>query len=121
APNVVMRQSVDTPVHTGIKAVDAMIPIGRGQRELIIGDRFTGKTAICLDTIIAQKGGDLVCIYVAVGQQASKVAAVVATLEEHGAMEHSVVVAANAADPAALQYLAPYSGCAIREGVQEGR
>ncbi|MCH7577266.1 MAG: F0F1 ATP synthase subunit alpha [Chloroflexi bacterium] len=119
APNVVMRQSVDTPVHTGIKAVDAMIPIGRGQRELIIGDRFTGKTAICLDTMIAQKGGDLVCIYVAIGQQASKVAQVVATLEEHGAMEHTIVVAANAADPAALQYLAPYAGCAVGEEFME--
>jgi len=122
APNVVMRESVNTPVHTGIKAVDAMIPIGRGQRELIIGDRFTGKTAICLDTIIAQKGGDLTCIYVAIGQQASKVAQVVATLEEHGAMEHSIVVAANAADPAALQYLAPYSGCAMgEEFMEQGR
>jgi F-type H+-transporting ATPase subunit alpha len=122
APNVVMRQSVDTPVHTGIKAVDAMIPIGRGQRELIIGDRFTGKTAICLDAMIAQKGGDLICIYVAVGQQASKVAQVVATLEEHGAMEHSVIVAANAADPAALQYLAPYAGCAAgEEFMEQGR
>jgi F-type H+-transporting ATPase subunit alpha len=114
-----MRQSVASPVHTGIKAVDAMIPIGRGQRELIIGDRFTGKTAICLDTIIAQKGGDLICIYVAIGQQASKVAQVVATLEEHGAMEHTVVVAANAADPAALQYLAPYAGCAVGEEFME--
>ncbi len=122
APNVVMRQSVNTPVHTGIKAIDAMIPIGRGQRELIIGDRFTGKTAICLDTIIAQKGGDLVCIYVAIGQQASKVAQVVATLEEHGAMDHTIVVAANAADPAALQYLAPYSGCAMgEEFMEDGR
>ena len=122
APNVVMRQSVNTPVHTGIKAVDAMIPIGRGQRELIIGDRFTGKTAICLDTMIAQKGGDLICIYVAVGQQASKVVQLVATLEEHGAMEHSVVVAANAADPAALQYLAPYAGCAVgEEFMEQGR
>jgi F-type H+-transporting ATPase subunit alpha len=119
APNVVMRQGVATPVHTGIKAVDAMIPIGRGQRELIIGDRFTGKTAICLDTMIAQKGGDLACIYVAIGQQASKVAQVVATLEEHGAMKHSVVVAANAADPAALQYLAPYAGCAVGEEFME--
>jgi F-type H+-transporting ATPase subunit alpha len=122
APNVVMRQGVNTPVHTGIKAVDAMIPIGRGQRELIIGDRFTGKTAICLDTIIAQKGGDLTCIYVAIGQQASKVAQVVATLEEHGAMEHSIVVAANAADPASLQYLAPYAGCAMgEEFMEQGR
>ena len=119
APNVVMRQSVDTPVHTGIKAVDAMIPIGRGQRELIIGDRFTGKTAICLDAIIAQRGGDLACIYVAIGQQASKVAQVVAALEEHGAMEHTIVVAANAADPAALQYLAPYAGCAVGEEFME--
>ena len=115
APNVVARAGVKTPVHTGVKAIDAMIPIGRGQRELIIGDRFTGKTAICLDTIIAQKGGDLTCIYVAIGQQASKVAQVVATLEEHGAMAHTIVVAANAADPAPLQYLAPYSGCAIGE------
>ena len=122
APNVVVRQSVDTPVHTGIKAIDAMIPIGRGQRELIIGDRFTGKTAICLDTIIAQKGGDLLCIYVAIGQQASKVAEVVATLEEYGAMEHTIVVAANASDPAALQYLAPYAGCAMgEEFMEQGR
>src|SRR3989304_4327093 len=112
APNVVMRQSVNTSVHTGVKAIDAMVPIGRGQRELIIGDRFTGKTTICLDTIIAQKGGDVTCIYVAIGQQASKVAQNVAILEESGAMEHTVVVAANAADPAALQYLAPYAGCA---------
>jgi F-type H+-transporting ATPase subunit alpha len=119
APNVVMRKSVDTPVQTGIKAIDAMIPIGRGQRELIIGDRFTGKTAICLDTIIAQKGGDLFCIYVAIGQQATKVAEVVATLEEHGAMEHTIVVAANAADPAPLQYLAPYAGCAMGEEFME--
>jgi F-type H+-transporting ATPase subunit alpha len=119
APNVVMRQSVNTPVLTGIKSIDAMIPIGRGQRELIIGDRFTGKTAICVDAIIAQKGGDLTCIYVAIGQQASKVAQVVATLEEHGAMEHTIVVAANAADPASLQYLAPYSGCSIGEDFME--
>jgi len=119
APNVVMRKSVDTPVHTGIKAIDAMIPIGRGQRELIIGDRFTGKTAICLDTIIAQKGGDLFCIYVAIGQQATKVAEVVATLEEHGAMDHTIVVAANASDPAPLQYLAPYAGCAMGEEFME--
>lgn len=122
APNVVMRQSVATPVHTGIKAVDAMIPIGRGQRELIIGDRFTGKTAICLDAMIAQKGGDLICIYVAIGQQASKVVQVVATLEEHGAMEHCIVMAANASDPAALQYLAPYAGCATgEEFMEQGR
>ena len=119
APNVVMRQSVNTPVHTGIKSIDAMIPIGRGQRELIIGDRFTGKTAICLDTIIAQKGKDLICIYVAIGQQASKVAQVIGILEEHGAMGHTVVVAANASDPAALQYIAPYAGCAVGEEFME--
>lgn len=122
APGVVLRQPVSESVHTGIKAIDAMIPIGRGQRELIIGDRFTGKTVICLDSIIAQKGGDLICIYVGIGQQASKVAQVVAVLEEHGAMEHTVVVAANAADPAALQYLAPYAGCAIgEEFMEEGK
>ncbi len=119
APNVVMRQSVNTPVLTGIKSIDAMIPIGRGQRELIIGDRFTGKTAICLDAIIAQKGKDLICIYVAIGQQASKVAQVIGILEEHGAMGHTVVVAANASDPAALQYIAPYAGCAIGEEFME--
>ena len=122
APGVVMRQGVSESVRTGVKAIDAMIPIGRGQRELVIGDRFTGKTVICLDSIIAQKGGDLICIYVAIGQQASKVAQVVAVLEENGAMEHTVVVAANAADPAALQYLAPYAGCAIgEEFMEDGR
>jgi F-type H+-transporting ATPase subunit alpha len=119
APNVALRQSVNTPVQTGIKAIDSMIPIGRGQRELIIGDRSTGKTAITLDTIINQKGGDLICIYVAIGQKASKVARVVATLEEYGAMEHTVVVAANASDSVALQYLAPYAGCAIGEEFME--
>ena len=119
APNVVKRRSVDTPVQTGIKAVDAMIPIGRGQRELIIGDRSTGKTAIALDTIINQKGGDLVCIYVAVGQKASKVAQVVAKLEEMGAMAHTIVVAANASESVALQYLAPYAGCAVGEEFME--
>jgi len=119
APNVTMRQGVDTPVHTGIKAIDSMIPIGRGQRELIIGDRSTGKTTITLDTIINQKGGDLVCIYVAIGQKASKVARIIATLEEYGAMEHTIVVAANASDSVALQYLAPYSGCAIGEEFME--
>ena len=119
APNVVTRKSVDTPVQTGIKAVDAMIPIGRGQRELIIGDRSTGKTAIALDTIINQKGGDLTCIYVAIGQKASKVAQVVAKLDEYGAMAHTIVVAANAADSVALQYLAPYAGCAIGEEFME--
>ncbi|MBI2856434.1 MAG: F0F1 ATP synthase subunit alpha, partial [Chloroflexi bacterium] len=100
APNVVTRRSVNTPVQTGLKAIDAMIPIGRGQRELIIGDRFTGKSAIALDAIINQRGGDLVCIYVAIGQKASKVAQTVASLEEHGAMNHTIVVAANASDPA---------------------
>ncbi|MCL2615840.1 MAG: F0F1 ATP synthase subunit alpha [Dehalococcoidia bacterium] len=119
APNVVVRRSVDTPVQTGIKCVDAMIPIGRGQRELIIGDRSTGKTALALDAIINQKGGDLICIYVAIGQKASKVAQVVGKLEEMGAMEHTIVVAANAADSVALQYLAPYAGCAIGEEFME--
>ncbi len=122
APNVALRKSVDTPVQTGIKAIDSMIPLGRGQRELIIGDRSTGKTAITLDTIINQKGGDLICIYVAIGQKTSKVARVVANLEEYGAMEHTVVVAANAADSVALQYLAPYAGCAIgEEFMEQGR
>jgi len=115
APDVSTRQSVDTPVQTGIKAVDAMIPIGRGQRELIIGDKSTGKSAVALDAIISQKGGDLVCIYVAIGQKASKVKQTVALLEQHGAMEHTIVVAATAAAPASLQYIAPYSGCAMGE------
>jgi len=122
APNVVVRKSVDTPVQTGIKAIDSMIPIGRGQRELIIGDRSIGKTAIALDTIINQKGGDLTCIYVAIGQKVSKVARVVATLEAHGAMEHTIVIGANAADSVALQYLAPYAGCAMgEEFMEQGR
>ncbi len=116
APNVVTRQSVNTPVQTGIKAVDAMIPIGRGQRELIIGDRSTGKTVIALDTIINQKGQDLTCIYVAIGQKQGKVAQVLSTLQEFDAMDHTIVVAANASDPAPMQYLAPYAGCAIAEG-----
>jgi F-type H+-transporting ATPase subunit alpha len=119
APGVVYRQNVDTPVQTGIKAIDSMIPIGRGQRELIIGDRQTGKTAIALDAIVNQKGGDLFCIYVAIGQKSSQVAQVVATLEEFGAMEHTIVVAATASDPAALQYIAPYSGCAMGEEFME--
>ncbi len=119
APDVTRRKSVDTPVQTGIKAIDSLIPIGRGQRELIIGDRSTGKTAIALDTIINQKGGDLTCIYVAIGQKASKVARVVATLESHGAMEHTIVVAANASDSVAMQYLAPYAGCAMGEAFME--
>ena len=115
APNVVARQSVDTPVQTGIKAVDSMIPIGRGQRELIIGDRSTGKTAIALDTIINQRAGDLICIYVAVGQKQGKVAQVVTTLEENDAMGHTIIVNAGASDSAPLQYIAPYAGCAMAE------
>ena len=119
APGVTARKSVDAPVQTGIKAIDSLIPIGRGQRELIIGDRSTGKTQIALDTIINQKGGDLVCVYVAIGQKAGKVAQVLGALEEHGAMEHTVIVSANASDSAALQYLAPYAGCAIGEAIME--
>ena len=115
APNVVSRQSVDQPVQTGIKAVDSMIPIGRGQRELIIGDRSTGKTAIALDTIINQKGGDLICIYVAVGQKQGKVAQVVGALVAAVAMEHTIVVTAGASDSAPIQYIAPYAGCAMAE------
>jgi F-type H+/Na+-transporting ATPase subunit alpha len=122
APGVIMRQPVDTPVQSGITAIDALIPIGRGQRELIIGDRQTGKTAIAIDTIISQSGQDLICIYVAIGQKQSSVAQVVATLEKHGAMEHTVVVTAPAADPAALQFLAPFAGCAIgEEFMEQGR
>jgi F-type H+/Na+-transporting ATPase subunit alpha len=119
APDVTKRAGVKIPVQTGVKAVDAMTAIGRGQRELIIGDRSTGKTAIALDSIINQNGGDLTCIYVAVGQKASKVAQVVAILEEAGAMEHTIVVTANASDSAALQYISPYSGCAIGEEFME--
>jgi len=115
APGVIVRQPVDTPVQTGIKAIDSMIPIGRGQRELIIGDRQTGKTAIAIDTIINQKGQDLICIYVAIGQKQSTVAQVVAQLEESGAMEHTIVVFAGASDPAPLQYLAPYAGVTMGE------
>src|SRR5713101_4462635 len=115
APGVVDRQPVKEPLQTGIKAIDSMIPIGRGQRELIIGDRQTGKTAIALDTIINQKGGDVICIYVAIGQKRSTVAQVVKTLEEYGALEYSIVVSASASDPAPMQYLAPYAGCAIGE------
>src|SRR6202049_4414748 len=115
APGVVDRKPVKEPLQTGIKAIDAMIPIGRGQRELIIGDRQTGKTTVALDTIINQKGGDVICIYVAIGQKRSTVAQVVKTLEDFGAMEYTVVVAATASDPAPMQYIAPYSGCAIGE------
>ncbi len=115
APGVVDRHPVNTPLQTGLKAIDSMIPIGRGQRELIIGDRQTGKTAIGVDTIINQKGKGVICVYVAIGQKQSTVAQVVKTLEEFGAMEHTIVVSASASDPAPLQYLAPYAGCAIGE------
>ncbi|WP_291525493.1 F0F1 ATP synthase subunit alpha [Acidithiobacillus sp.] len=115
APGVVERQSVDEPMQTGIKAIDAMVPIGRGQRELIIGDRQTGKTAVAVDAIINQKGKDVQCIYVAVGQKASTVAGVVRKLEEYGAMEYTTVIAANASESAAMQYLAPYAGCTMGE------
>lgn len=119
APGVIKRKPVSTPVETGITAVDALIPIGRGQRELIIGDRQTGKTAVAIDTIINQKGKDLICIYVAIGQKKSSVAQVVGTLEKYGAMDYTVVVNASAADPAALQYIAPFAGCAIGEEFME--
>ena len=119
APGVIKRQPVNVPVQSGITAIDALIPIGRGQRELIIGDRQTGKTAIALDTIINQKGKDLICIYVAIGQKQSSVAQVVGTLEKYGAMEHTIVVSAAASDPAALQYLAPFAGTAMGEEFME--
>ena len=119
APGVVERKNVDTPVQTGIISIDSMIPIGRGQRELIIGDRQTGKTALAVDTIINQKGKDLYCIYVAIGQKRSSVAQVVATLEEHGAMDYTIVVIASASEPASMQYIAPYAGCAIGEYFME--
>ena len=119
APGVIARQDVDTPVQTGIKAIDSMIPVGRGQRELIIGDRQTGKTAIAIDTIINQKGKGVICIYVAIGQKKAAIARTVDILERFGAMEHTIIVAANADEPAALQYIAPYSGCAIGEEFME--
>jgi F-type H+/Na+-transporting ATPase subunit alpha len=115
APGVIERKSVDQPLQSGLKSIDAMVPVGCGQRELIIGDRQTGKTAIAIDTIINQKGTGIKCIYVAIGQKASSIAAVVHKLEEHGAMEHTIVVAASASDSAAMQYIAPYSGCAMGE------
>ncbi len=121
APGVVHRQPVKEPMQTGIKAIDAMIPIGRGQRELIIGDRQTGKTAIALDAIINQKGGDMICIYVAIGQKRSTVAQVVKTLEDYGAMEYSIVVSASASDPAPMQYLAPFAGCAMGEYFRDSK
>lgn len=119
APGVITRKSVHQPLQTGLKAIDAMVPIGRGQRELIIGDRQTGKTAVAVDTIINQKGGDVICIYVAVGQKASTVAKVVKSLEEHGAMDYTIVVAATASEPSPMLYIAPYSGCAIGEEFME--
>ena len=115
APGVISRQSVDQPVQTGLKSIDAMVPIGRGQRELIIGDRQTGKTAVAVDTIINQKGTGIKCIYVAVGQKNSSVANVVKKLEEEGALEHTIIVNAAASDSAAMQYIAPYSGCAMAQ------
>ena len=119
APGVILRQDVDTALQTGIKAIDSIIPIGRGQRELIIGDRQTGKTAVVLDTIINQKGTGVVCIYVAIGQKRAQVAQIVRILEEHGAMEHTIVVMASASDPAALQYIAPFTGCTMGEEIME--
>jgi len=121
APGVVDRQPVKEPLQTGIKAIDSMIPIGRGQRELIIGDRQTGKTALVLDTILNQKGGDVICIYVATGQKRSTVAQVVKTLEEYGAMDYTIVVAATASDPAPMQYIAPYAGCAMGEYFRDSK
>lgn len=115
APGVIHRQSVSQPLQTGLKAIDSMVPIGRGQRELIIGDRQTGKTAVAVDTIINQKGTGVTCIYVAIGQKASSITNVVRKLEEHGAMEHTIVVVASASDSAAMQYIAPYSGCSMGE------
>ena len=115
APGVIFRKSVSQPVQTGLKAIDSMVPIGRGQRELIIGDRQTGKTAVAIDTIINQKGTGVKCVYVAIGQKQSSIANVVRKLEEHGAMAHTVIVAASASMPAAMQYLAPYGGCAMGE------
>src|SRR5881409_677815 len=121
APGVIDRQPVKEPLQTGLKAIDSMIPIGRGQRELIIGDRQTGKTAVAIDAIINQKGQNVICVYVAIGQKRSTIAQVVKTLEEYGAMDYSVVVAASASDPAPMQYLAPYAGCAIGEYFRESK
>src|SRR5438105_2064787 len=123
APGVIARQSVSQPVQTGLKAIDAMVPVGRGQRELIIGDRQTGKTAVAVDTIINQKGKDLFCVYVAIGQKASTIASVLRKLEEHGAMAYTIIVAASASESAAMQYIAPYAGCrpAINAGISVSR
>ena len=115
APGIKDRQSVKEPLQTGVKAIDAMVPIGKGQRELLIGDRGTGKESLAMDAIINQKGKDVICVYVAVGQKASMVAGIVEALRSRGAMEHTIVVAATAAEPAALQYIAPYAGCAMAE------
>ncbi len=119
APGVITRQRVDSPVQTGIKAIDTMIPLGRGQRELIIGDRFTGKTTVLLDTIINQKGKNLICVYVAIGQNAASIARVAATLEENEAMGYTIIVAASASEPASLNFIAPYAGCAMGEFFME--
>src|SRR5881392_3086036 len=121
APGVIDRQPVKEPLQTGLKAIDSMIPIGRGQRELIIGDRQTGKTAVAIDTIINQKGQNVICVYVAIGQKRSTVAQVVKTLQEYGAMDYTIVVSASASDPAPMQYLAPYAGCAIGEYFRESK
>ncbi len=121
APGVIDREPVKEPMQTGLKAIDAMIPIGRGQRELIIGDRQTGKTAIAIDTILNQKGGDVICIYVAIGQKRSTVAQVLKTLEQRGAMDYSIVVVASASDPAPMQYLAPFTGAAIGEYFRDSK
>ncbi|PKM95317.1 MAG: F0F1 ATP synthase subunit alpha [Firmicutes bacterium HGW-Firmicutes-1] len=122
APGVMSRKSVDTPVQTGLKAIDSMVPIGRGQRELIIGDRQTGKTAIAIDTIINQKGQNMLCVYVAIGQKASTVAGIVKTLEDSGAMDYTTIVVSTASDPAPLQYISPYAGCAMaEEWMEEGK
>ena len=115
APGVIARQSVDQPMQTGIKAIDAMVPIGRGQRELIIGDRQTGKTAVAIDAIINQKGQNVTCIYVAIGQKASSIKNIVRSLEQHGAMEYTIVVAATASESSAMQFVSAYSGCAMGE------
>jgi F-type H+-transporting ATPase subunit alpha len=115
APGIIVRQPVKEPLQTGIKAIDSMIPIGRGQRELIIGDRSTGKTAVAIDTIINQKGQGVICVYVAIGQKASTIASVVEKLRQAGALEYTIVVAASASDPAPMLYIAPYSGCSMAE------
>ena len=119
APGVIARESVNQPLQTGIKAIDAIIPIGRGQRELIIGDRQTGKTAIAIDAIINQKGKDVICIYVAIAQKESKVARIVAELDKNGAMDHTIIVVAGASDPAALSYIAPFAGAAMGDYFME--